>query len=491
MLYRKDKSPQETICTIIKLLKSNNIHVKWKFYSFAKSFYSCRVYIKDYKVIGTNGKGITKQLALASGLSEFMERLQSFNLIKPYFCNSELKIHDLFTAKISDEVLFTNNSMLVDDKYYYIKKISPNDYNECVKYWDFFNKKNCFIPYLYIHSVCGTNGLCAGNSFYEAVCQGICEIFERYCIKRYLINNISLPSISKNDLKIYEIYKYIEHIEKLGFNVLIKDLSFGKYPVVGVLVYKNNKYLFSAGSDIDINIAIQRCLTEIFQGLSNIKLKNKFKHFSQKKSNSIENFHKMVISNDASIDKHILDGETISLKDLPFCHVNNNVDAFNKLQKILRSNTLSLYITDYSFLKYDTYHVYIPNLSEINNFNIKSFQDKFILKKFMFNSNNNYTYTKILSDTLQSAKFRRCGKYFGSDIMFKGQINNMNSLGLYQIYKNNLNKLNNYQYDKFFTKIKMPNQLQCKNCNLKKKCYYKKWQKYFSILQKEISNFKT
>lgn len=45
--------------------------------------------LKEIKEIGTNGKGVTKEYALASAYAEFMERLQSNFLLKSSFLNKE------------------------------------------------------------------------------------------------------------------------------------------------------------------------------------------------------------------------------------------------------------------------------------------------------------------------------------------------------------------------------------------------------------------
>lgn len=43
-------------------------------------------------------------------------------------------------------------------------------------------------------------------------------------------------------------------------------------------------------------------------------------------------------------------------------------------------------------------------------------------------------------------------------------------------------KKNNKLYKDFI----LPTLNECKNCGLKKKCYYKKWKKYFNILKNAI-----
>ena len=87
MNLRKDALPSETVKNIRLILKNNGFKVVEKKYSYDGVFFSARVELKSFQGIGTNGKGITKDAALASAYAELMERLQSRFLIKPYFLN--------------------------------------------------------------------------------------------------------------------------------------------------------------------------------------------------------------------------------------------------------------------------------------------------------------------------------------------------------------------------------------------------------------------
>lgn len=75
---RKDKLPLETINLIKKILSENKIKIKEsKITNINNSVFSVRLELKNIPGVGTNGKGITKEYALASAYAEFMERLQS------------------------------------------------------------------------------------------------------------------------------------------------------------------------------------------------------------------------------------------------------------------------------------------------------------------------------------------------------------------------------------------------------------------------------
>ena len=72
----KERTPKETISILKEILKRNNITLKviWSEKSSVDT-YSLRLVIEGTD-IGTNGKGISKELATASAYAEFFERLQ-------------------------------------------------------------------------------------------------------------------------------------------------------------------------------------------------------------------------------------------------------------------------------------------------------------------------------------------------------------------------------------------------------------------------------
>ena len=96
----------------------------------------------------------------------------------------------------------------------YIIEIVKNnaEYRYYTEFYDIFNKKYIDLPIKIINLLTHSNGLCSGNSKEEALVQGICEIFERYCYKEILFNEIPLANI-----KIEEVNKFLEenNLEKL------------------------------------------------------------------------------------------------------------------------------------------------------------------------------------------------------------------------------------------------------------------------------------
>ena len=98
----KAREPEGTIDLFRRILKEKlNIVFKEEFFVGDGEFYSCRISITNNDLeglnIGTNGKGMTREYALASAYGEFMERIQNLILI-------------------SNRSLFYNNSLLSTKK---------------------------------------------------------------------------------------------------------------------------------------------------------------------------------------------------------------------------------------------------------------------------------------------------------------------------------------------------------------------------------------
>ena len=120
-----------------------------------------------------------------------------------------------------------------------------------------------------LNLLCGSNGLCAGNSKEEAIVQGVSEIFERYVHKYISKDHIKCPYIEKKEIEKYAVYQKMKCIEEHGFIWEVLDCTNGdKYPVVGLIVLerKMSRYAFVLGSDVDFEIALERCITEMLQG---------------------------------------------------------------------------------------------------------------------------------------------------------------------------------------------------------------------------------
>ena len=272
----KEFHPNETLKNIRSILNGLGIQVYEKsWYNYKDYCYSVRIQADEFNNVGMNGKGVSRVYALASAYGEFMERLQNRNL---FFRKYGLKPDK---NSFPDEVTFDSNEFYAKTKHLEELILGfPNDdiksliedepsTRSCAPFKDLIDNVIEYLPSKFIAFACGTNGMCAGNSEAEALIHGICEIFERYVSKKIVLEKLLLPEIPFTEVKSEKLLHALKYLKKLNYTIKIKDCTLGgKYPVIGLLVMNKDKTKFQLklGSDPIFEIALERCLTEIFQG---------------------------------------------------------------------------------------------------------------------------------------------------------------------------------------------------------------------------------
>lgn len=388
---RKDNSPEETVTQIRKLLTEKlNISVQESHICDNNKIHSVRLGISNIP-LGTNGKGISPTYALASAYGEFMERLQAGFLVEPWIGNYSIEQDDNHIVYNYSEIKdflsenFTDlkNNFTINDIESFLA--IRNNICCCESIYDVFKAETVNLPINVISALCGSNGLCAGNTPYEAICQGIGELFERYVVKEIVSSRFIPYKIKKELYDKLPVYELIKYIEDKGYICNVYDCTLnGKLPVIGVVILNRSKTkkVFALGSDINFDIAIQRCLTEVLQG----KILNLT--FQSTMSNLI-NFDilhsdwKKISDNYLGFEmqKHFLKGDgniplgfvvNQNFSNSQYLNVFSDTDlAHDKLfvqyLNIIKFMNWKLYIKDYSFLGFPTYRIFIPNSSSLYN----------------------------------------------------------------------------------------------------------------------------
>ncbi len=433
---RKDKEPIETLQIIKEILEINEINTKISSeMNFKDLWFSNRIEFADLNGKGTNGKGITYEYALASGYAEFMERLQTRLFFKELFFQQtkEISKEQIVPEILQDIYIKVFKEYLKRNSLFNIQTINQliqckdKQYGELQKYYDYDEKKIVYLPERFIFSICGSNGLCAGNTKYEAFCQGICEIFERYVnYKLYFGEKSIFPTIERQFYEKLNSYSMITALESKGYNVYVKDCTLGgRLPVLGVLVinHSKTKYCFRLGSDINLDICIQRCITEMFQGAdinSTFRLHMKdlddcdYCNFWKLRNNKYE-YYKSIRNGSGKIPRYVFLDVPSENRDLePFVAERlSNEEVTKKIYDIAKKSNMHIYIKDYSYLGFDTLGIYVPGFSEIIDYDygIIDLQNTFKEIREMIRTNNidiarmNILLNKIVSENLISADF--------------------------------------------------------------------------------------
>jgi ribosomal protein S12 methylthiotransferase accessory factor len=239
----------------------------------------------------TNGKGATKESALASALGEFIERLNCNGFYKEQFWGEDIanaafvhypnerwfkpgkkdalpkEILDEYCLKIYDPDGELRGSHLIDTNSGKVERgicslpfVRQSD-GEVV-----------YFPSNLIENLYVSNGMSAGNTLAEAQVQCLSEIFERAVKREIIEGEIALPDVPPDVLAKYPgIVAGIKGLEEQGFPVLVKDASLGGvYPVMCVTLMnpRTGGVFASFGAHPSLEVALERSLTELLQGRS-------------------------------------------------------------------------------------------------------------------------------------------------------------------------------------------------------------------------------
>ena len=298
----KDNSPEKTVAHIKALLASYGIEAVESWHETSVPYcYALSVYIEG-TTFSVNGKGLSKEFALASAYGELMERLQLGYIYTPgiqkdgiasYVKSPLVKMplsrlleengnwYSMLTERIKT---FTNISMTPQAM---LAQFADKDGNmDVLPYYCLTTNSPVYYPNELRGRAYGSNGCAAGNTPEEAIVQAISEIVERNHMVQIIDGGVSLPDIPEEVLKKYETaYRIITYIRKQGNRVIVKDCSLGKkFPVVCLYIIDEStgRYHTHLGAYPIFEIALERSLTESFQGRT-IKNVTRFEDFVFKK----------------------------------------------------------------------------------------------------------------------------------------------------------------------------------------------------------------
>ena len=303
----KDDTPLNTVERIKKILRSYGIETEENWHESGVPYcYSLRVSVFGTE-FGTNGKGVTKELALASAYGELMERLQIGGIFKSgKQTGDNLFGNNLFGHSMSVQELLNRNKKWYSIYASKIEKLTGSKLTEEEILKQFCDEKGTvpltpfycvnsqsheYLPSRLVDILYTTNGCAAGNTMEEAIVQAISEIVERYASDRVLLEGISVPDVPEETLRSCTIaYEIITFLRNQDFRVIVKDCSLGtKFPVVCVCLIdrKTGRYHSHFGAYPNFEIALQRTLTESFQGRTLEKIA-KFDNFTRVNPASID-----------------------------------------------------------------------------------------------------------------------------------------------------------------------------------------------------------
>ncbi|MBV5294623.1 MAG: OsmC domain/YcaO domain-containing protein [Curvibacter lanceolatus] len=288
----KDLPLEQTIANMSGLLANLGIKIEiasWR--NIIPNVWSLHIRDAHSPMCFTNGKGSTKESALASALGEYIERLSCNHFYAGSFWGSDIAesefVHypnerwfkpgkkDKLPAEILDEYCLgiynpsgeLRGSHLVDTN------SGNTERGICsLPYVRQSDGKVVYFPSNLVENLYASNGMSAGNTLAEAQVQCLSEIFERAVKREILEGEMALPDVPAQVLAQYPgILAGIQALEEQGFPILVKDASLGgRYPVMCVTLMnpRTGGVFASFGSHPRLQVALERSLTELLQGRS-------------------------------------------------------------------------------------------------------------------------------------------------------------------------------------------------------------------------------
>lgn len=343
-------------------------------------------------------------------------------------------------AKFNIDIAEINDTQETDDDSLYTfiseqeNRFKDNLQPEDLKQIEDLEKQNMvLLPVRYLEGCYCSNGMCAGNSEYEAKVQGLSEICERF-VRKFLYSKImpeeipNLPLKFKNRIGCYKdllcgsnralpiipddfisinfqkCASTIQEIKKHGYEITCYDGSLGGiFPVTAVLLSKtendNKLYKLSIGAHPDMQISLERTLTEMFQGVmwNTIDLQKFDENYAPKEEDCIDhsededyeeipnytafNFVGNFIDGSGTPFKSFFENQSeIDFVDWSFKNHSTKEQYMFLLQKLANFGK-TVYCYDVSYKDIYAYRLIAPNFSEIYRLNYEEYESELMNMK--------------------------------------------------------------------------------------------------------------
>lgn len=288
----KDLPLEQTIANMSGILAELGMKIEiasWR--NIVPNVWSLHIRDAQSNLCFTNGKGATKESALASALGEFIERLNC-----NFFYNDQFWGEDIAAAEfvhypnerwfkpgpkdaLPEEILDEHCRPIFDPdgelRASHLFDTNSGNTARGICSLPFVRQSDgqtVYFPSNLIENLYLSNGMSAGNTLAEAQVQCLSEIFERAVKREILENELCLPDVPQDVLAKYPgIVAGIQGLEEQGFPVLVKDASLGgEFPVMCVTLMnpRTGGVFASFGAHPSFEVALERSLTELLQGRS-------------------------------------------------------------------------------------------------------------------------------------------------------------------------------------------------------------------------------
>jgi len=288
----KDLPLEQTIANMSTVLANLGIKIEiasWR--NLIPNVWSLHIRDAHSPMCFTNGKGSSKESALASALGEYIERLSNNHFYAGAYWGEAIAnaafVHypqerwfkpgkkDSLPLEILDEHCLEIYNPDAELRASHLIDTNSGNRERGICSLPFVRQSDgevIYFPVNLIENLFVSNGMSAGNTLAEAQVQCLSEIFERAVKREIIEREIALPDVPQAVLDQYpRIMAGIQSLEEQGFPVLVKDASLGGvYPVMCVTLMnpRTGGVFASFGAHPSFEAALERSLTELLQGRS-------------------------------------------------------------------------------------------------------------------------------------------------------------------------------------------------------------------------------
>ncbi|ADW17771.1 protein of unknown function DUF181 [Desulfobulbus propionicus DSM 2032] len=282
--YDQDKacSPEETVARFQERLKATNLDVLKEIRRIDNGRLDIPVYFSicgedARRIIGNKkqmGKGSTPEQSRASACMELGERFSFFSFLKEetnfitgdYAAMEasgypvlpiEVLLDSVHDTTLSPEIL---RVMLADLPLQWTWALRLSDNHPLL------------VPFSWFYAINEFNGPSAGNTYEEAVIQGISEVVERHVCALITRDRIPTPQIDPASITDPVALELLAKFRRCGIEVFLNDFSLDTgIPTIGALAWdpatfpEQSEIVYTAGTTPDANKALIRALTEVAQ----------------------------------------------------------------------------------------------------------------------------------------------------------------------------------------------------------------------------------
>jgi ribosomal protein S12 methylthiotransferase accessory factor len=282
--YDQDKacSPEDTVARFYERLKATSLDVLKEVRRIDNGRLDIPVFFSvcgedARRIIGNKkqmGKGSTAEQSRASACMELGERFSFFsflrnpeNFIVGDYAAMEAAGHpvlpiEVLLASVHDTVLAPAmlRELLAD---------IPMQWTWALRLSD---DAPVLIPFSWFYAINEFNGPSAGNTYEEAVIQGISEVVERHVCALITRDRLDTPRIDPDSISDPVAIGLLDKFRNNGIEVFLNDFSLETgIPTIGALAWDPSTFpqaseiVYTAGTTPDANKALIRALTEVAQ----------------------------------------------------------------------------------------------------------------------------------------------------------------------------------------------------------------------------------